>query len=566
MPLQTSLFTGLTGLAANSTMIDVTGNNIANVNTTAYKKSRISFETTVQRTLKSGSAPTALQGGTNPAQVGLGTRVANISRDFSSGGFTPTGVATDNSIEGNGFFIVEDNGTQLYTRNGNFALDADFNLTSNGAKVQGFGVDDNFNVIPGALQDINLPLGVLTISEATGSVNFSGNLNASGDVATQGSIIDSEVLYADATATTQADAATALNSIYDGDGNQLFADGDVITITGAYKGGSVLPDKTFEVTTNTQDADDSGATVQDLIDFFDDVLGIDESLTPGVSITGGQLRFEGNAGTANELSLEDANLVVNAGVAPVAPISFTQSQNANGESVKTQFVAYDSLGAPVNVDLTFVLEGKDNTGTQWRFFAESEDDSDLDRQLSTGVMNFDNDGQLISTVDGTVTIDRNNTGAFSPMAVDLAFQDPFGSVSALSDVRSQVSAINQDGSPIGTLEDFNVAEDGTITGVFSNGLLRDLGQIPLAMFANNAGLSDVGGSKFQAGVNSGTAAVVSATTGGSGRIIGRSLELSNVELSEEFINLITASTGYSANSRIISTSDRLIQELLATVR
>jgi flagellar hook protein FlgE len=303
-----------------------------------------------------------------------------------------------------------------------------------------------------------------------------------------------------------------------------------------------------------------------MLDFFDDVFGIDETLAPGVQFAAGQFVIEGNVGEDNDIDFEDANLIVNPDTAPTAPIEFNKTQDADGESVRTQFVAYDSLGNPLNIDMTFVLENKDNTGTQWRFFAESEDDSDLDRQLSTGLINFDTDGKLISTIDGSITIDRNNTGAFTPQQIDLGFEDEFGSVSALYDVRSQVSAVNQDGSQIGTLEDFNIAENGTITGVFSNGLLRTLGQIPLAMFANNAGLTEVGGSQFRAGVNSGIATVVTATTGGSGKVIGRSLELSNVELSEEFINLISAQTGYSANSRIISTSDQLIQELLATVR
>ena len=567
MPLQTSLFTGLSGLAANSTFIDVIGNNIANANTTAYKKSRISFETQISQTIKSGSSPTATLGGTNPAQVGMGVRIGGITRDFSDGGFNTTGAATDVAVSGDGFFILDNAGSQMYTRNGNFSLDRDFNLVANdGAYVRGYGVDENFNIVDGELRNINIPLGVLTIAEQTDNVNFAGNLNAGGVVATQGSITRSEVLYADAAATTQATAATALNSLYDAAGNQLFVDGDLISLEGMTKGGGVIPNKTFEVTTNTLNADDTGSTMQDLIDFYDDVLGIDESLAGGVSIAGGQLTIEGNAGAANDIAFDDVNMMVNPDTAPASPIQFTKEQDADGESVRTQVVAYDSLGNPMNINVTYVLENADDTGTQWRFYAESEDDSDLDRQLSTGMLNFDTNGQLISTTDGSITIDRNGTGAATPQVINLGFEDQFGSVTALYDVKSQVSAVSQDGSQIGTLEDFTIEQNGAITGVFSNGELRTLGQIPLATFANDAGLEEVGGSMFRPTPNSGTATIVSPTTGGSGRLVGRALELSNVELSDEFINMISAQTGYSASSRVISTSDEMIQELLAVVR
>ena len=136
----------------------------------------------------------------------------------------------------------------------------------------------------------------------------------------------------------------------------------------------------------------------------------------------------------------------------------------------------------------------------------------------------------------------------------------------MTDITSQISALSQDGSGIGTLEDFSISTDGTISGVFSNGLLRNIGQVVLATFANPRGLLDLGGNLFNLSSNSGNATIALPGSGRAGRIVGGALELSNVDLSEEFINLITASTGFSANARVLSTSDRLIQELLATAR
>ncbi len=581
MGLTTSLFSGLSGLAANSQMLTVAGNNIANVNTNAFKKSRITFETQFSQTLSSGSAPSGELGGTNPTQVGLGTRLGSIRRDFTSGGLQPTGVSTDMAVEGNGFFITNVGGERRYTRDGGFILDRDFNLVSpgSGGLVQGYGIDDQFNVVDGVLTNVNIPIGVLTLAEATTQSKFAGNLNAGGDIATRGSLITGETMYTDATGTTPAAGADPLTGLFDADGNALFADGDVVTITGATRGGATLRDYTFRVGAPTAEPTDAqGTTLQDLVEFMGTVLGVDEGTQtttgtppttwePGVTLNpAGQIEVRSNVGSANDLVLRDANLVVNKSTNPRIPVTFDKSQAADGESVRTTFVTYDSLGNETVVDMSLVLENKSNAGTTWRFYANADGDSDLDTFLGTGELTFDTEGQLVSVTGGSITIDHNGTGATTPHSIDLIFEDQFGSVTALAAPTSQVSSIYQDGSPLGSLEDFTVSEDGTITGVFSNSLLRTLGQIPVAMFANNEGLEEVGGNLYRPTVNSGTATFVTATSGGSGRIVGRALELSNVELSDEFVNLISATTGFSASSRVVTTSDRLMQELLNVIR
>ncbi|MEM7626411.1 MAG: flagellar hook-basal body complex protein [Planctomycetota bacterium] len=571
MGLTTALYTGLTGLAANSQTIDVTGNNIANVNTTAFKTSRVNFETAIAQTPRSGSAPNGSIGGTNPAQVGLGVRLGSISSDFSTGGLSATGVATDLAIEGDGFFVVSDEGTQRFTRNGNFSLDRDFNLTTaTGGLVQGYGVDAEFNIVEGVLTDVTIPIGVTTIASPTTEVKFAGNLNSGGDIATQGSITDFEQLFSDAGATVPAVAGTALASLTKADLSNPFALGDVITISGATRGGSTIPDRTFEINaapTLGVNADGFGTTVADFTAFLEDIFGIDTTVPPaGVSVAGGVLSITGNPGTANGISFDDSNLIVNQGTAPTSPLSLNTSQLADGESTLTTFAAFDSLGNPLTVNLVTVLTSKDANGTEWQFYATAEDDTDLDTFLGTGTANFDTEGQFITLNNSGLSLDRTGTGADNPLQINLAFTDPFGSVTALVDQNTELRTLSQDGFPIGSLEDFDISLDGLITGSFTNGLRRTLGQIPIATFANNNGLRQVGSSLYEAENNSGTAAIVSAGTAGSGSVISRALELSNVELSEEFVNLITASTGFSASSRVITTSDDLIQELLTLVR
>lgn len=577
MSITRAMFSGLTGLNANSQTIGVAGNNIANVNTTSFKRSQAHFETQVSQTMKNGSAPSTALGGTNPAQAGLGTRLAAITRDFSDGGLQPTGVPTHAAIEGNGFFIVEKGGSRRFTRDGTFQLDRDYNLVTNsGARVQGYGVDTDFNVVPGLLQDINIPLGVLTIAQATENVNIGGNLNTGGDVATQGSIIESEAMYSDAAATIPAVAGDALTSLFGSDGSARFPAGAILNVGTITRGGAELPSRSFEIgAANTTGSDAFGTTLGDFMAFIEDITGIDTTTVgaPGVTVNAlGQVVVESNSGTANELLIDPGDIIANSGTVNSQP--FTQPwstiQEADGESARTSFIAYDSLGNPLNIDMITVLEDKNSTGTEWRFYIHSDDDSDLNKYLSSGTLSFDTNGQFTLAQGSSFVIDRTDTGSLDPQNVTLQFTDPngtLGSLTALSGLdTSQVNSLQQDGTPIGTLEDFSISEDGTITGVFSNSLLRDLGQLPLAMFSNTAGLQEVGGNLYANASNSGSPQVVAGGTGGSGRIIGRALELSNVDLAQEFISLISAQTGFSANSRIISTSDQMIQELLSTIR
>jgi flagellar hook protein FlgE len=259
----------------------------------------------------------------------------------------------------------------------------------------------------------------------------------------------------------------------------------------------------------------------------------------------------------------------------VSPLTFVDGQNAagdvsspTGESVHTSFVAYDSLGTPVTVDVTAVLENKDDQGNTWRFFVTSGDDTDINTVPSNGIfvgdgtLTFDSAGKLKDSTGTTITIDRTDTGAGTPVSLRL----DFSAMTSLTSNHSTMVMTEQDGSPIGTLTSFSIGADGTIVGAFSNGLTQTMGQVAIAMFNNPNGLVDNGGNQYVAGANSGVPIITSPTQLGSGQIRSGALELSNVDLSKEFVNLIIASTGFSASSRVITTSDQLITELLNSSR
>jgi flagellar hook protein FlgE len=586
MASTTALFTGLSGLISNSRRLDVIGNNIANVNTTAFKSNRMQFTPTFSRNFSLGTAPGANSGGTNPGQIGLGVTVAGTQRNFNNGAIGATGVATDVAIEGDGFFIVDLAGTRHFTRAGNFVRNPQNELvTQSGARVMGFGVDEQFNVIEGNLVSLAVPVGTLTLAEASRNVIFNGNLNASGQVGTTGSVHTSRAWYTDAAMTIPVDANTNLSTtdIYmsDGAGGSVLAfDSSVnpksITVSGIEKGGKDLGSKTFAFSaTPVAGTDGNGVLLSDFTDFIKDVLGLDNSAVGSASNLGGnvvinasgQLVITGNEGTVQDLALETADFVVNApGAGSGQPLVLQKSGAANGESVRTSFVVYDSLGTPLTIDLTFTLQQTSASGgTTWQFVAESNDNDALQRLIGLGEVTFDASGHFTNATNQSFSITRTN-GAVSPLTVNMDFNSGTNAVSSLTDSASNIAAVYQDGSPIGTLSNFSIGEDGRISGSFTNGLTRTIGQVALAKFSNPEGLVDAGDNLFRTGPNSGTPLVAKPRDFGTGRLVGGALELSNVDLSQEFINMILASTGYSAASRVITTTDELIKQLLVLGR
>jgi flagellar hook protein FlgE len=152
-----SLFAGISGLRVNQTMLDVTGNNIANANTIGFKASTTVFQDTLSQMLTAASGQNTARGGTNPIQVGLGVQVAGISTNLNQGSAQTTGRATDLMIQGDGMFIVHKNGEDLYTRAGSFNFDETGTLVNpTGGRVQGYQLDANGDPT-GGLSDITLP-------------------------------------------------------------------------------------------------------------------------------------------------------------------------------------------------------------------------------------------------------------------------------------------------------------------------------------------------------------------------------------------------------------------------
>jgi flagellar hook protein FlgE len=575
MALNNALITGLSGLDVAQTWLGVVGNNIANSNTTAFKASTVQFAPQFYVTTAAGTSADASFGGTNPSQYGLGASVASIQKDFSAGAIQSTGTDTDMAIDGNGFFIVK-GADQEYTRDGAFTLnDQNQLVNAQGNFVQGYGVDSNFNVVQGPLQTISIPVGQTTIAKATSNITVVGDLNAAGAVAAGASILTTAPLVtaSSTTALGSSSLLTDLRLASDAKGPALVASGDTLTLS-ATKGGQTLPTATFTVT--------STSTVSDLESFLQNGTQIDTGATgapgptpgitfgssPGDASGTGRFIITGNSGTANALSIASSGFVDT--TTGTSPIMFSDGTNTagvasapSGESVQTSLTAYDSLGNPLSINVTAVLESKSSAGTSWRYYASSPDNQGGSAVLGDATLNFDNGGNLLSVSNNTIAINRAGTGAQPVQNISL----DFSGVHALSDTSASIlEPTAQDGSPLGTLSSFSVGNDGTITGSFSNGLTRTLGQVAMATFGNPEGLVDNGNNMFSAGAGSGQAVISAPQTLGAGQVLAGSLEQSNVDISKEFINMIIASTGFSASSRVITTSDQLISELLNSTR
>ncbi len=579
MALTSALFTGLSGLNVNQTRLNVIGNNIANANTVAFKSSRALFTPQFYITEGAGGPPNDDFGGANPSQRGLGATVSAIEKDFAQGTLETTGKATDMAIDGSGFFIVE-GANRRYTRDGSFTRNPDNHLvTQRGDYVMGYGADENGNILEGSLTRLIVPTDAEMEALATTSVGLRGNMNASGDVAAGASVLSSAPLISISTGLPITDETPLLSDVSLDGTTPLFNGSttppDKLTLAGK-KGGRNLSPLEFEITPTS--------TVADLVDYFNQGLQIktDETSPAGFSPPGiavdpatGALKITGQPGKENALSLGGTAFK---STNPNMTLTFGDDATSNpiGESVTTSFEVYDSLGNPVTVDVTAYLAETTDAGTTWRFIASSPDNTRAQQFtpgavgptdyygaiLTSGTLTFDNNGLLVGTTGTTVTLDRSSTGATPQQTVNL----DFSSMTALATRTSSLALDRQDGFATGALNGFEVGPNGVITGSFSNGQTRALGQLVLAQFDNPNGLVDDGSNLYAPGANSGTPILGAPMELNAGAVRSGSLELSNVDLSREFINMIISSTGFTAASRVITTSDQLISELLNTTR
>lgn len=272
---------------------------------------------------------------------------------------------------------------------------------------------------------------------------------------------------------------------------------------------------------------------------------------------GGALLIKGNRGTVNDIALNTGDLSLD-GV-PL-DMGFSKTQSADGQSTVTQFVVYDSLGQPATVRLSAVLESVNSSSSVFRYFVDSENDSDRNIALGNGTITFDSQGRFTGATNSVIALDRTNTSAVSPLQVSLDFSNVSGISTSASG--SSLSLGNQDGSGPGTLTSFVIDEQGKINGVFDNGIIKTLGQIVISRFSNPQGLLQAGADTYRQGVSSGLPILATPGSFGSGTVRSGAIELSNTDVGRSIVDLIVASTNYRGSARVLSSVQQLVDELL----
>jgi flagellar hook protein FlgE len=534
-----ALAAGISGLRTSQTALNIIGDNLANLNTPGFKSSRVTFSDELSQTLRAANAPSSSIGGKNPMQSGTGARVSSIDVNYGQGGITPTGRPFDLAIEGEGFFVLTDGSQDFYTRVGAFNLDENNDLVDS---ATGFKVK-------ATAATINVPTDTVVPAKATANVNLVGNLDSGTTSGAVNQIITTTAAFA--TSGGAAVSGTLLNDLtinttdYDTTGTV-----DTITITGSETNGTDVN----TVFTYGGGAGQDGTTLGELRDFISASYGSATATIDG----SGNIVVTADAPGSSSLALTIADGSGAAGVTAWNSLSVTA--NGSGSTYVTTVPIFDAQGKSFPVTLTF---NKDSANT-WNVAATMKP-ADGSVSLSMGDITFNANGSY-AAISGTLvmTITFPNTTT-QDVNFNLGTSNAFTGVTQLSG-NSSAAATSQDGYEAGFFLSVTVNSDGSVDALFTNGQTQTLDQMQLATFANPAGLEKQGKNLLLPSVASGDAVLRLPQTGSTGSIVSGALEGSNVDIAEEFTNMIINQRAFQANARTITTNDEVMQELVNIVR
>lgn len=549
-----ALSAGVTGLQAHQKMLDVAGNNLANMNTTAFKSSRINFSELLSQTIKNASQPTSTLGGTNPQQMGSGVGVAGITPDMSQGNIVNTNNPLDLAMEGEGYFVLSDGQQSVYTRAGAFGVDQDSTLVdpATGYRVQrigSVGESDGFQ-IPSD-NNIHLPYDITLPAKATSEIVVSGNLSSDSTLESpQIQQLASNVAYTYNNGTT-ATEDTEIDGLDQYEGTLTSG---AIRIEGFQKGGAAI-DETFDI--------DGSTTLGDLVNYLNTSVLTDST----ASLVNGKITVADKEGGYSKTDLK----LSYSGDGTLEVPGYFEITTVGGTEVKpVNITAFDSLGGKHTLSGAFVRTDTPNT---WDMVLMSGTGDVscidmVDRRIN-GIKFDEKDGSYAGW-NGTGAANFKITYAYDTsrkQTIELSM-GTIGKLDGLTQFSGNSTAVvrDQNGYGSGRLSSVSVNNEGIVVGSFSNGVKKNIATLQIALFQNTAGIEGVGNGYYIPSANSGEAVSTQAMTGGAGTIHGGALEKSNVDVATEFVNLIQAQNGYQANAKTITVANAILQELGNLIR
>lgn len=545
----TSLFTGVSGLNANMTALSVIGNNIANMNTIGFKASRVSFADILSQ---------SITGVSGSAQIGLGVTLSSVTPLFNQGTFETTSSGLDLAIDGDGFFILRDStGALFYSRAGQFSIDKDgYIVNPEGYILRGYQADST-GTVTSTIDDMKVSFAAVP-PRATTTVSLVGNLDSDaeikGFVFTSGSDEDIYVSFDGGTTYTTVD---------------LISDGGLISGK-AYTGTAVAAAIKTALETKNGSSDTYTVTYDGSTGKFSIANDSGNSNTIVIAWT----NANSTAATKLGFTADDTITVGSSATSDQAGGAFDVNDPDGTSNFSTTVTVYDSLGNAHDIAIYFRKDSTNPSGNTWEWFAvvdgNDNANSSSDQVQAQGTLTFNTDGALVSessityptggfdfaggaTQDQQITFDFGTSTTEGGTGTDGITQ--YGQTSAITNQE-------QDGYGAGTLQKLSIDSDGIITGVFSNGKTKALGQVVLAKFQNPSGLTQMGDNLFSESTASGQPLVGAPGTSGRGTLHSNALELSTVDIAEEFVKMISAQRGFQANARIITTTDEILSELV----
>lgn len=578
-----ALYTSSNALIDQQTGVDTISNNIANINTVGYKKSRTTFADIISQTINGGIA------GQNPMQVGLGSRMSSTDTIFNQGELVQTDHPTDVALNGDGFFSLydpESNDVGLFTRAGNFSFDANSNLvTPDGYKVAGwlaqvssagssFEIPEDASGMPtGEIQPINISDYSTVPAVSSTYIKFKANLNGGNSV--------KEYSPADNT----KDFSIMLNS----NGESLGVnDGDNFQIS--YDNGNSWHTYEYDSDGSVSPTAESFTTLQNLLDNINNDLQSDAN-NASASLDGGRIKINNNDGsdlivkvrpTSDDTSFsgtpkenQKLTTVMSNLNQVIAPSSSVTTQDMNIATHIVQSFFYDSEGEKHKINVTFKKSGVN----QWSYDV-SLPDNEGTLTNNTGTINFDGNGGLSKTTTSpTVDVALYSGAAPTQLLINLWNTDSAGydgnQYSGLTQfaLDADTSFQTQDGSISGNFEKVNVDSYGNINASYSNGKSYNIAKLAISKFTNPQGLLKAGKTMFKITANTDNSSVIAdksyigvAGESGRGSIMPSHLEMSNADLSSEFTDLIVYQRSFDASSKGVTTADEMLQTAIQLKR